>query len=231
MKKTLLAGFLSVAAFSSMAADNVDLKVTGVLVNGACTPTLDGGGVVNYGNIPLGNLSATATNQLGSKNINLTITCDQAMPVGFTATDNRNATMQTLTINNAFSNGANSSATGNQFGLGATAGGVKIGAYAVGVNLGSVTADGAAVDTINNDLGADTNGRNWLKTATGAWANGSPNTVRVFTSAATGTLVPLAAKVFVYPLKVTAAIQSTNTLAITSNTNLDGDATISLVYL
>lgn len=231
MKKTLLAGFLSVAAFSSMAADNVDLKVTGVLVNGACTPTLDGGGVVNYGNIPLGNLSATTTNQLGSKNINLTITCGQAMPVGFTTTDNRNSTMQTQVINNAFANGGNASTAGNQFGLGTTAGGVKIGSYAVAVNLGAVTADGATVDTINNDLGADTSGRNWIKTATGAWANGSPNTVRVLTSAATGTLVPIAAKVFVYPLKVTAAIQSTNALAITNNTNLDGDTTISLVYL
>lgn len=231
MKKTLISCLLSAASFSVLAADNVELKVTGVLVNGACTPTLDGGGVVNYGHIPLGNLSATTNNQLGIKPINLTITCDQAMPVGFTTTDNRASTLQVLTINNAYVNGLNASAATTEYGLGTTAGGVKIGAYSVGVTVGGVTADGAAVDVLTNGNGADTSGRNWSKTAGGATLSGSPGFVRVISSAATGTLTPVSAKVFVYPLRVAAAIQSTNALAITDTTNLDGDTTISLVYL
>jgi len=231
MKKTLFAGFLSVAAFSSMAADNVDLKVTGVLVNGACTPTLDGGGVVNFGNIPLGNLSPTATNQLGSRNINLTITCDQTMPIGFTTVDNRLSSLQSLTISKGYANGRDSTDAVNQFGLGTTAGGVKIGAYALTVMVDGVTADGTPADYISGGFGNDTSGRNWQKATFGATSNGSPGFVQALSAAATGTLVPVAAKVFFYPLKISAAIQSTNALAITSNTNLDGDATISLVYL
>jgi len=231
MKKTLLASLLSVVAFSSMAADNVDLKVTGVLVNGACTPTLDGGGVVDFGHIPLGNLSATNTNQLGSRNINLTITCDQAMPIGFSTADNRFSSIQNLTITNGFANNQNVTAKGNEFGLGQTAGGVNIGSYAFSTLATNVTADGAAVDVVSNLLGSDTNDRTWSKVQFGAATNGAPGSIHVLTVASVGTLVPLAAKVFVYPLKVAAAIQSTNALAITGNTNLDGDATISLVYL
>ena len=231
MKKTLISCLLGLVSYSALAADNVELKVSAVLVNGACTPTLDGGGTVNYGHIPLGNLSQTAANQLGSKPINLTITCNQAIPVGFTTTDNRASTLQTLNIPKAFANGLASNGVNTQYGLGTTAGGVKIGAYAIGVMVGTVTADGAAVDVLTNGNGADTSGRNWTKTTAGSTLSGSPGFVRVITSAATGTLTPISAKIFVYPLRVTAAIQGTNTLANTDNTNLDGDTTVTLVYL
>jgi len=231
MKKTLLASLLSVVAFSSMAADNVDLKVSGVLVNGACTPTLDGGGVVNFGHIPLGNLSATTTNQLGSRNINLTITCDQAMPIGFTTADNRSSSIQNVTITQGFANNQDVTTSGNEFGLGQTAGGVNIGAYAISTLPSNVTADGASIDLLSNAIANDTSNRGWFKIPFGAGTNGTPGAIHVLTVASPGTIVPLAAKVFVYPLKVAAAIQSTNALAITGNTNLDGDATISLVYL
>lgn len=232
MKKTLISCLLSVASFSTLAASNsVDLKVNGVLVNGACTPTLDGGGTVNYGHIPVGNLSPTATNQLGIKPVNLTITCDQAIPIGFTTTDNRASSLQVLTIANAYSNGISAAAATTEYGLGTTAGGVKIGAYAIGVTVGGTTADGVVTDLLSNGNGADTSRRTWSKTSAGSTLSGSPGFIRVLTSAATGTLTPISAKVFVYPLRVVAAIQSTNALAITDNTNLDGDTTISLVYL
>lgn len=45
------------------------LKVTGVLTNDACTPELDGGGVVDFGTKYINELSATETNQLGHKDL------------------------------------------------------------------------------------------------------------------------------------------------------------------
>jgi hypothetical protein len=234
MKKTLISTLIACSAFSAFfatAADNVDLKVTGVLVTGACTPTLDGGGSVNFGNIPVGDLSPTATNQLGSRNINLTITCDQAIPIGFTTTDNRLSSVQSLTVAKGSATNADIATPANLFGLGQTAGGVNLGAYTIATVVGSATADGNAIDVLNNSIGADSNNRNWVKSASGSTADGGAGAVQVTSAAATGTLVPVAGKVFVYPLKVTAAVQGTNALNITTNTNLDGDTTISLVYL
>ncbi|EOC1221998.1 fimbrial assembly protein, partial [Cronobacter sakazakii] len=59
------------------------------------------------------------------------------------------------------------------------------------------------------------------------------NSSRVYSveaeSSSDGTVLP--AKVTTWPIKVAAAIQGTDTLAISDDTNLDGSATISLVYI
>ncbi len=66
--KMILAGAVIMAlAGTAQAADSVDLNVKGTLVNGSCTPSLENGGVVDFGHIPLGNLSKTETNSLGQK--------------------------------------------------------------------------------------------------------------------------------------------------------------------
>ncbi|RJT27898.1 DUF1120 domain-containing protein [Buttiauxella izardii] len=231
MKKNLICVLLGLACFSAVAADSVELKVTGTLVNGACTPTLDNNGAVNFGNIPVGNLSKTATNQLGSKNINLTITCEQPMPIGFTTLDNRNATTFVQTIANANADNSAVSAAANQYGLGKTAGGINLGSYSIATLVNSATVDGVAVDVLSNGLNADTNPRSWSKSVNGSTGVGTAGAVGVMTAATQGTLVPMAGKVFVYPLKVSAAVQGTDVLAITDNTDFDGSTTISLVYL
>lgn len=85
MKKVLLATALSLCVTSAFAANpTAVLKVKGTLTNAACTPTLSNGGTVDYGTINLGNLSATAVNQLGQKNIDLTINCTAATKVSGT---------------------------------------------------------------------------------------------------------------------------------------------------
>ena len=74
MKKLLVATVLSLCVSSAFAAETAVLKVTGTLTNSACTPELSNGGVVDYGIIRLGELSSTSNNQLGQKEIGLTIT-------------------------------------------------------------------------------------------------------------------------------------------------------------
>ncbi len=54
------------------------LKVTGQLIVGGCTPELSDGGVVDYGTIRLATLSATDVNQLGTKDVSLSISCPSA---------------------------------------------------------------------------------------------------------------------------------------------------------
>ncbi|MHA0273255.1 DUF1120 domain-containing protein [Enterobacter ludwigii] len=225
MKKHTLPCLLMLMTFSSLAADSVDLTVKGKLVTGSCAPSLSNNGVVDFGSMSLADLSKTDTNQLGSKNITLTVTCDSAMLVSWMTVDNRMSSVaSSVSIVNAGANGqttAKNSAI--HYGLGKTADGVNIGAYTIVGPNGGYTADGSEVDWISNS-----NDTEWLPKVEGFQ---DPKGGRKVTAAAIGTLVPIAAQSFVYPLKITAAIQGTDALNITDKTSLDGSATISLIYL
>ncbi|EOC1315359.1 DUF1120 domain-containing protein [Cronobacter turicensis] len=229
-KKAILAcAFVMTVVGTAQAADSVDLKVTGKLVKGSCAPALENGGVVDFGNIPLENLSKTNVNQLGRRNINLTITCDTAIPVAWQAVDNKHTSVQDISVTNGLYDGSACFASDNHFGLGKTAGNVNIGDYCVIVNKDAMTVDGVkAVFTQTN-----------YKVSNGAWStlsggdvlNGVNGQWRYISASEEGSTAPVPGKVFVYPLVISAAVQGTDTLAVTDNTPLDGSATISLVYL
>ncbi|MCU6280360.1 DUF1120 domain-containing protein [Enterobacter quasiroggenkampii] len=225
MKKVLLATALSLCVTSAFAADpSAVLKVKGTLTNAACTPVLSNGGTVDYGTINLGDLSATATNQLGQKNIDLTINCTAATKVSWNMVDDRADSNAGLTVANGLFGGGSIGAAGQTYGVGKTTGGVNIGTYSLFVKADSVTADGAAVDPIYQQNATG----NWTKTTNGS-TQGSH--IRDFTVASTGTLDPLAFQTATFPLATSLAVQNTATLAITDDTQLDGQLTISLRYL
>ncbi|MCU6325318.1 DUF1120 domain-containing protein [Enterobacter quasiroggenkampii] len=225
MKKVLLATALSLCVTSAFAADpSAVLKVKGTLTNAACTPVLSNGGTVDYGTINLGDLSATATNQLGQKNIDLTINCTAATKVSWNMVDDRSDSNANLTVENALFGGGSLGIAGQTYGVGKTEGGVNIGTYALMVKVDSVTADGAAADPIYQQNATG----NWTKSTNGS-SQGSH--IRDFTVASTGTLDPLAFQTATFPLATSLAVQNTATLAITDDTQLDGQLTISLRYL
>lgn len=231
LKKRFLVGSVLIALLNgAQAANSVDLKVTGTLRTGACAPSFANNGVVDFGHIPLGNLNKTETNQLGYKNITLTITCDNAIPIGWRVIDNKKETLKDLTIKSAKPSGADVSGSDWEFGLGVTAGNIKIGAYSMYVYKDEVTADGVKAKMMYTESSNLSDKTKWA--ASGAGEVNSINT-RVYSIEATtssdGTFLP--AKVSVWPFKIAAAIQGTDTLAITENTNLEGSATIALVYL
>ena len=226
MKKVVLATALSLCVASAFAADTAVLKVKGTLTNAACTPELSNGGVVDYGMIHLSTLSSSTVNQLGHKNIDLTINCTSATKVGFSTIDDRSDTKADIAVEKGnYSGGTESSVPSYKFGLGKTTGDVKIGAYTVFLNLDKVTADGVLVDSIYQQYGAG----DWTSTATrNTFQDGG---IRVMTAAAKDSLEPLAFQTAVFPLTTSVAIQDTTTLAITDDTQLDGQITISLSYL
>jgi hypothetical protein len=226
MKKVILASLIAATAASSYAAETTTLKVQGKIITAACTPNLSNGGVVDFGAISLGELSATDVTQLGQKNITLSITCDSAAKVAWTTSDDRNDSLNNIEIVNADAIGGNTAEAAAQYGLGKTAEGVNIGAYAVTVNVPSVTADGAAKDAISTD-----DGTVWSKSATGSMLNGNGGFIRNMTVAESGSLAPVAFTQASFPLLVTAAVDNSTNLAITDETILDGQTTISLVYL
>ena len=208
------------------ASDSVDLTISATLEAGACTPTLDKGGEANFGEIPLGNLSRTQTNQLGSRYLTLTISCTESMRVGWSVTDNKKESLQPLLIKNPKYNGEDLNDGGFEFGLGRTAGGTKIGAYAIYVDKENILADGAKLKMIYKT----NSGSYWMTSGAGEIGNDSAWIYAGETWGGTDAVV-VSGKTFVWPLKITAAIQGTDTLAVTDRAMLDGVTTISVVYL
>lgn len=227
MKKVLLATTLALCVNSAFAADpTAVLKVKGVLTNAACTPELSNGGVVDYGFIRLGSLSASASaaNQLGQKNIDLTINCTAATKVSWNMIDDRSSSNANLTVENALFTGASLKSPSQTYGVGKTSSDVNIGSYSMFVKVDSVLADGNVVDPVYQQNGGTT----WTKSTNGSTQS---DNYRNFTVATAGTLEPLAFQTATFPLVTSLAIQDTTTLAITDDTPLDGQITISLKYL
>ena len=230
MKKILLASTLALCVTSAFAADpSAVLNVKGTLTNAACTPELGNGGVVDYGFIRLGELSATEVNQIGQKNIDLKINCTSDTKVGFSISDDRySSKVSSIKIDKAYFDGTTTTNSSNNFGAGVTADNVKIGSWALSAKTDSITADGNAVDFIQSLGYAEVSDMVWTSNATkGVIAP----TGQVYTAAASGTLEPVAFKTATFPLVTTLAIQDTTTLAITDDTPVDGQATITLRYL
>jgi type 1 fimbria pilin len=227
MKKVFLITVLSLCITSAFAAETAVLKVTGTLTNSACTPELSNGGVVDYGMIRLGELSATTVNQLGHKDIGLTINCTAATKVSWNMVDDRATTRASIPIEDRnFAGDDGISSDSQMYGVGLTGGGVKIGNYSMFVKVDSVTADGQSVDPIYMQTGSGAT--TWVKSTNGSTQG---ENWRDFTVAATGTTDPLAFQTATFPLTTSLAIQSTDKLAITDDTKLDGQLTISLNYL
>lgn len=212
-----IAGLLALGSASAF-ADSFDVKVLGTIKPGACTPTLAGDGTFDYGLIGTAELSPTAPTLLGVMSDSITITCDAAARVALKAADNRDGTVAFNGNLNFF--GSPTPVTA-QYGLG-TASGKNIGAYAFRFKTGSFQADGVAVDSIYSA----SSGATWTT------SNGIVNNLGGYESwSKKGQLVPVAAKVFTGTLEVQAAIDRTSNLDLSHEVNLNGLATVSLVYL
>ncbi|HBH7064988.1 hypothetical protein ABR39_21255 [Enterobacter genomosp. O] len=220
MKKVILATLVALASASAFAEPTAVLKVHGTLTNSACTAEMGNGGVIDYGYIRLGELSATSNNKLGQKQIPVTITCSAATKVGFTISDNRGDSNAQLPVD--IGGNLNQSVKYYTYGVGNTTEGVKIGNY--GMWMTDVAADGKTVDSIANNH--DWASTSWKKT-------GIPRSdaFQTIAFADTGTTTPLAITNATFNFNTNLIIRDTTTLAITDDTALDGQATMTLVYL
>lgn len=91
MKKPVLslAVLLGLATANAVAA-TTDLTITGTITPVACTPTLSNGGLVDYGVLSLTELEVGVTTyRLPAKSLNLTIDCSAPATIAVIATDNR----------------------------------------------------------------------------------------------------------------------------------------------
>ncbi|HDC4527985.1 DUF1120 domain-containing protein [Enterobacter cloacae subsp. cloacae] len=220
MKKVILATAIALCTTSAFAGETAVMKVTGILTNAACTPALGNGGVIDYGYIRLGELSDTSNNKLGQKQIPVTISCTMPTKVGFTITDNRSDSNAQLPVD--IGGNMNQTAKYYTYGIGLTNDGKKIGNY--GMWMTGTTVDGKSVDSIahNHDWGSTT----WKK-------SGIPRSdaFQTIAFADTGTTTPMAITTANFNFVTNLVIWDTSTLAITDDTALDGQNTMTLVYL
>lgn len=235
-KKSLSALCVCAAIVSTAganAATDANLTVKGTFTPAACTPELSNSGVVDYGSMNNSVLEKTINGnslvQLGKKSITLTVSCDAATSVGIIAQDNRASSKVTLSSSAYIADyvpGQNMSNTNAVFGLG-TVNNVNIGAYTVTAMKDGLTADGAAVDMIVKDTDV----------ASSVWKNANggglyyPDTTRIVTVAETGKTTPMLFKDLVMPLDIVSAVQDNGVLGAATKIELDGNATLSLVYL
>jgi len=220
MKKLILATLLSAAAASAMAVPTTTLYVTGTLSMAGCVPNLSNGGTVDFGNFGPGTLSTTDTNQLGTQNIDLTVTCESPLKVAFGITDDRPDSREPLDVVTPIGT-ITAAMESSMFGLGKTDDDINIGSYVLEMG-GDPTVDGNA-GTALLQLGSG-----------GTWADANDRTIasdgNTLITVGSGS-TPEAFGTAVFPLSISGAIQNMDTLAITDETELDGQATISLVYL
>ncbi|HDK6714874.1 TPA: DUF1120 domain-containing protein [Klebsiella quasipneumoniae] len=222
-----------VSAAGANAATDATLMVKGTFVPAACTPELSNGGIVDYGTMNNAALAKTTDGnelvQLGKKSITLTVSCDAATSVGIIAQDNRASSRVELSSSAYIADyvaGQNLSTSNAVFGLG-TVNDVKIGAYSVTAMKEGLTADNAAVDMIVKDT--DLSGTSWKSANAGGLYY--PDGTRIITVAESGKTTPLMFKDLVMPLDIVAAVQSNAVLGSGAEITLDGNATLSLVYL
>lgn len=220
MKKVLLATAVALASTSAFADSTAVMKVKGTLTNSACTAELGNGGVLDYGYIRLGELSANSSNKLGQKQIPVSINCTAATKLGFTVTDNRSDTNPQIPVDIA--GNLNQTAKYYTYGVGKTADGVKIGNY--GMWMTDITADGKTVDSIANN-------HDWPSTSWNKTGIPRSDAFQTIAFATTGTTTPIAITNATFNFNTNLVIWDTTTLAVTDDTALDGQNTLTLVYL
>ena len=134
-------------------------------------------------------------------------------------------------MDNATASGAQAYGDYQLNGVGKTSAGESIGAYSVSTYMNAVTADGATVQPIAAAMytGGTISSRSWINLwATGILTNDGTD---VMTVAKTGERAPLAFTTAAFPLKIALAIAPSKNLTLTDRTDLDGQSTITLVYL
>lgn len=222
MKKSVLALVVMAASGHAMAADSVDVKVIGTITPAACTPTLSGGGTVDYGNIKALSLDAANYTKLDVKTIDLAINCDAPTKVALTAINGRPNTMAGAVETDAGATPPVSLIANNGVGLG-MADSAKIGGYVIA--YGAPVADGVAVST----LYAAVNSSTWnYASVTSAYGHGTPLNMSWGDSK---TKTPVAFTTLSVPLNIQAYINKASELDLTKPIQLNGLTTLEMVYL
>ncbi|HCR1551609.1 TPA: DUF1120 domain-containing protein [Pseudomonas aeruginosa] len=216
---TLALAVAGMAAAFGAQAQSIDVRVIGTITPPACTPSLAGGGVVDYGRIPSEDLSSTSPTALAVKSLAFTINCEAPTRVAVRVTDGR-ASSRVPGIAASIEDGLGDE---QAYGLG-VAGGKNIGVYGIQFQSGSITLDGeAATNASSLDEGAT-----WTDSAAG-WVDNTAS--RLYSWRKSGDMAASVFTTMASMLNVRAVIDSTSKLDLSNDIELDGLASLEMVYL
>jgi hypothetical protein len=229
-KKALAMAVLATTSLPIL-AESIDVRVIGTISPAACTPTLSGGGTIDYGTINSKILSADAYTVLPEKKLDFSIVCDAPAKVALRAVSGRPGT----TAGDVEGGGSNATVVSgltifgipdvNVVGLGLD-GAKKIGGYGIRIEPATVTADGVAVVNIHKRALASLWNRDvYSGQLVDAYFN------RQTSWAVEGARTPVAFTTLAGKLSVQAYINYASELDLTKPIVLDGLTTIELVYL
>lgn len=138
----------AMVASGAAQAQTVNVQVTGKILPQSCTPTLGGGGVVDYGDIPAASINQATYTVLPTKQLSFSISCAAPVRAIVSTVDNRASSripdilLDTMLLPDQFN-----------YGLGTHAG-ANVGGYSLRLARDSFTADAALVQPISsNDQG------------------------------------------------------------------------------
>ncbi|MFJ7311487.1 DUF1120 domain-containing protein [Pseudomonas sp. NPDC098747] len=213
MKKLLLLSLaLASATNAAMAANSVDLRVTGTITPAACNITMTGGDF-DLGTISASALSASEETRLPLiRGRTLEIHCAGAQQVGFKAIDNRK----------------DEKSSSSSYGLGRDGANNPIGNYYIHFIISSVLADGTGGKLKYSwDSGND-----WdTATALHGMRNSDVDVYAFDTATSNNIEAPLPLTSGSVELLLAAFVQPLSNLDASAEITIDGSATIELVYL
>ncbi len=203
------------AALNAHASTSAQLVVSGTIKPGACSLSIAGAGIINYGVIPAGQLRPTTFTSLGKKTTPLSVSCGTtAAQFGLKFVDLQSSSKVT-NILSALGGGYTEA---HNFGLG-TSGGRRVGGFTI--SLEHLSGSGATLYPI-------------VRNGTGAWLGSdgkvtqSPNQYSWRRSSA---LVPAAITQLTATIAVMAVINKGQELDLSRDVFLDGRATLELSYI
>jgi len=179
----------------------------------ACEPALSNGGVVDFGNLTINDLSADKATRLPPRSLNLRVGCDAPTAFALVMHDNRAGS---ATDDNDF-----------QYGLGTDGRNNKIGFFSLNLDPASASADSFARLYRTDSFGGN-----------GAWSSASANPIAIaktrylsFTDSAGSSAGPAMIQNFNTTVTVDAVIAPLNSLDMSNAVDLDGAGTIEIIYL
>jgi len=201
------------SALPALAASTVDLSVRGKITPTACTPLLSSGGLIDYGKISQQDLNLDRGTRLPVKQLQVSIDCNAPSRFALRMRDNRDGT---ATVNSEI-----------YYGLGLDNSGNRLGLY-------SMTFDPrhTLVDSTATVYGTEstTGGTAW-RTANLNPIDIGANSYLGFTDTQGSVAGPSAIQELISTVKVEAVINARQNLDLSSDTLLDGSATLEVLYL
>lgn len=203
----------------AQAATKADMEVIATITPVACTPTLSGNGVADYGSMPASILRPGSITPLPPKSLTLTVGCDAGVKLGLRVIDNRRDSIVAGIV--ASGSGDNTLNDNFNFGLGIAAG-KKIGGYVITLEPNSYTGDYQQAQLLSSADGGVT----WQKAGNGAVAKGRTFSWGARNSGDTSAFKNISGMVRVHPY-----INRPEDLSLSQEIQLDGAATLELTYL